>query len=412
MYNTIFIVLIGVLVFGYLLERILDALNLKHSVTELPLELEGIFDPEEYKRSQLYKRDNIRFSFITSSVSLIVILLLFFLGGFGWLDRQLSGITSSYILFVLLFFGIMAFAGDILTTPFSIYNTFVIEERYGFNRTNTRTFILDKLKGWILGIVIGGGLLALITWIYQLTGSWFWIIALGVVTLFSVFMSMFYSNLIVPLFNKQTPLEEGTLRKKIEEFASSVNFKLDNIFVMDGSKRSSKANAYFTGLGPKKRIVLFDTLIRELEEDEIVAVLAHEVGHYKKKHTVTGLILSTLQTGLTLFLFSLFVGEDSFAVALGGEQASFHLGLIAFGVLYSPISMLLGIGNGLFSRSNEYQADRFASEHHEGEKLISALKKLSKSTLSNLTPHPAYVFFHYSHPTLLQRIRALRREMK
>lgn len=410
MYNTIFIVLIGVLFFGYVLERILDTLNLKHSLTELPEELEGIFDPEEYKRSQLYKRDNTRFSFVTSTLSLIIMTLVFFLGGFGWLDQQLSGITNSYILFVLLFFGVMAFAGDILTTPLSIYNTFVIEERYGFNRTNTKTFILDKLKGWLLGAVIGGGLLALITWIYQLTGSWFWIIALGVVTLFSVFMSMFYSNLIVPLFNKQTPLEEGTLRKKIEEFASGVSFKLDNIFVMDGSKRSSKANAYFTGLGPKKRIVLYDTLIRELEEDEIVAVLAHEVGHYKKRHTTTGLILSTLQTGLTLFLFSLFVGEDSFAVALGGEKASFHLGLIAFGILYSPISMLLGIGNGLFSRSNEYQADRFARENHDGEKLISSLKKLSKTTLSNLTPHPAYVFFHYSHPTLLQRIRVLRRD--
>lgn len=408
MYNTIFIVLIGVLLFGYILERILDTLNLKHSKPELPGELKDIFDPEEYKRSQLYKKDNTRFSFITSSLSLMVMLVIFFAGGFGWLDEKLSVVSSSYIPFVLLFFGVMALAGDILTTPFAIYNTFVIEERYGFNRTNVKTFILDKFKGWLLGAIIGGGLLALITWIFQLTGSWFWLVALGVITLFSVFMNMFYSNLIVPLFNKQAPLEEGSLRDKIEGFAKGINFRLNNIYVMDGSKRSSKANAYFTGLGPKKRIVLFDTLIKDLEEDEIVAVLAHEVGHYKKKHTTTGLILSTLQTGLTLYLFSLFVGEDSFAVALGGEEASFHLGLIAFGVLYSPISMLIGIGTSLFSRYNEYQADRFAREHHDGEKLISSLKKLSKTTLSNLTPHPAYVFFHYSHPTLLQRIRVLR----
>ncbi|MCK4750442.1 MAG: M48 family metallopeptidase, partial [Bacteroidales bacterium] len=403
MYNTIFVIIIAVLVFGYVLERILDTLNLKHSLPELPEELSDIFDPEEYKRSQLYKRDNTRFSFISSSLSLIVLLLVFILGGFGWLDRALSGITSSYILLVLLFFGVLALVSDILTTPFALYGTFVIEERYGFNRTTVKTFILDKLKGWLLGLIIGGGLLVLITRIYQLTGSWFWLIALGVITLFSVFMTMFYSNLIVPLFNKQKPLEEGSLRSKIEAFAQGVSFKLDNIYVMDGSKRSSKANAYFTGLGPRKRIVLFDTLIKDLEEEEIVAVLAHEVGHYKKKHTTTGLILSTLQTALTLYLLGLFIGVDIIAEALGGTEASFHLGLIAFGVLYSPVSMLIGIGTNLLTRHNEYQADRFAREHHDKEKLISSLKKLSKNTLSNLTPHPSYVFFHYSHPPLLQR---------
>jgi STE24 endopeptidase len=303
----------------------------------------------------------------------------------------------------------LALAGDILTTPFSLYSTFVIEERYGFNRTTKRTFILDKLKGWILGGVIGGGLLALITWIYMLTGPAFWMIVLGVVTLFSVIMNMFYSNLIVPLFNKQTPLPEGSLRSKIEDFAKSVDFRLDNIFLMDGSRRSSKANAYFTGLGPKKRIILFDTLVNDLSEEEIVAVLAHEVGHNKKKHTITGLVLSVIQTALTLYLFSLFVGSDSFAVALGGDKASFHLGLIAFGILYAPISTLLGLFANVISRKHEYQADRYAREKYNGEALISSLKILSKNNLSNLTPHPAYVFFHYSHPPLLQRIRALRK---
>jgi STE24 endopeptidase len=407
MYNTVFIVIIAVLVFGYLLEQVLDLLNLKHTVTRLPEELEGIYDAEEYRNSQLYKRDNTRFSFVTSTLSLVVITVIFFTGGFGWLDRWISGFISNYILFVLLFFGLLALAGDILTTPFAIYSTFVIEERYGFNRTTPKTFLLDKLKGWLLGLVIGGGLLALVTWIYMRTGPWFWLVVLGVITLFSLFMTMFYSNLIVPLFNKQTPLEEGSLRAKIEAFAKGVKFRLDNIFVMDGSKRSSKANAYFTGLGPKKRIVLFDTLIRDLKEEEIVAVLAHEVGHYKKRHTLSGLLLSLLQTALTLYLFSLFVGEDSFAVALGGTKASFHLGLIAFGILYSPISTLLGIGSNLFSRRNEYQADRYARRHYGGEQLISSLKVLSRNNLSNLTPHPAYVFVHYSHPTLLQRIRAL-----
>ena len=407
MYNTVFVIMIGVLLFGYLLERILDFLNLKHTYPELPEELSGIFDPDEYKKSQLYKQDNTRFSFLTSSVSTVAVLVVFLLGGFGWLDRWVSGHTSSYVVHVLLFFGILALVSDLLTTPFAIYDTFVIEERYGFNRTTARTFILDKIKGWILGAVIGGGLLALITWIYMLTGQWFWIIALGAVTLFSIFLTMFYSNLIVPLFNKQTPLEEGSLRNKIEEFARKAAFRLNNIYVMDGSKRSSKSNAYFTGLGPRKRIVLYDTLIGDLEEEEIVAVLAHEVGHYKKKHTLKGMVLSTLQMALTFYLFSLFVRVDDFSIALGGQQASFHLGLIAFGILYSPISMLLGIGTNLFSRHNEYQADGYARSHYNAGKLISSLKKLSKNNLSNLTPHPVYVFFHYSHPPLLQRIRAL-----
>jgi STE24 endopeptidase len=406
-YNAVFVALIGVLLFGYVLDRILDALNLKHILPELPRELSGIFDQDEYKKSQLYKRDNTRFSFVTSSLSLLVMLPVFFLGGFGWLDRAIEEYTNHYIIHVLFFFGILAFLSDLLSTPFAVYNTFVLEERYGFNRTNTKTFLLDKLKGWFLGALIGGGLLALITWIFMMTGNWFWLVALGVITLFSLFMNLFYSNLIVPLFNKQTPLEEGSLRSSIESFAQKVGFKLDNIYVMDGSKRSSKANAYFTGLGPRKRIVLFDTLINDLEEEEIVAVLAHEVGHYKKKHTTTGLIMGTLQTALVLYLFSLFVGRDSFALALGGEKASFHLGLVAFGILYSPISMLLGLGANAFSRYNEFQADRFAREEYHANHLVSALKKLSKNNLSNLTPHPAYVFFHYSHPPLLQRIRAL-----
>jgi STE24 endopeptidase len=409
MYNTVFILLIGILVFGYVLGRILDKLNLNHTLPALPEELSDIFDPEEYKKSQMYKRDNIRFTFFTSSLGLTLMLILFFTGGFGWLDGLIGTLELHYIIHVLIFFGILALLGDILTTPLELYNTFVLEERYGFNRTTVRIFILDKFKAWIIGALLGGGLLALITWIYMLTGKWFWLIALGLVTLVSLFLTMFYSNLIVPLFNKQIPLEEGSLRGKIEDFAVKAGFKLDNIYVMDGSKRSSKANAYFTGLGPKKRIVLFDTLIEDLEEEEIVAVLAHEVGHYKMKHTSTGLVLGTIQTAIMFYLFSLFVGVDSFAVALGGSEASFHLGLLAFGVLYSPISMLSGLGSNALSRHNEFQADNFAREKYNADSLISSLKKLSKNNLSNLTPHPVYVFFHYSHPPLLQRIRSLKK---
>lgn len=407
MYNTIFFLIIGILLFGYILGRILDTLNLKHIIPVLPEELADVYDPEEYQKSQGYKRDNTRFSFLTSSLGLLLMLIMFVSGGFGWLDRMIGGLELPYVLHVLIFFGILALVGDILTTPLELYDTFVLEERYGFNRTTVRTFILDKIKGWLLGAILGGGLLALITWVYMLTGKWFWLVALVLVTLVSLFLNMFYSNLIVPLFNKQAPLEEGSLRKKIEAFALRAGFKLGNIFVMDGSKRSSKANAYFSGIGPKKRIVLFDTLIKDLEEEEIVAVLAHEVGHYKHKHTISGFLLGTIQTALMFYLFSLFVGLDSFSIALGGSEASFHLGLLAFGVLYSPISLLTGLGTNAFSRHNEYQADGFAKEKYNAGSLISSLKKLSKNNLSNLTPHPVYVFFHYSHPPLLQRIRSL-----
>ena len=408
MYNTVFILLISILVFGYVLERILDKLNLDHTLPDLPAELKGIFDEEEYRRSQMYKRDSTRFSFVSSSFSFVVMLLFFIFGGFGWFDGLIEGLSNNYIIHVLIFFGTLALISDLISTPFELYTTFVLEERYGFNRTTPWTFVLDKVKGWLLGALIGGGLLALVTWIYMMTGKWFWLIALGLFTVVSLFLMMFYSNLIVPLFNRQTPLEEGSLREKIEDYAAKAGFRLDNIYVIDGSKRSSKANAYFSGLGPKKRIVLYDTLIEDLEEDEIVAVLAHEVGHYKKKHSLTGLVLATIQSAIMFYLFSLFVGMDSFAIALGGEQASFHLGLVAFGVLYAPISMLAGLGTNALSRRHEFQADSYARESYDADLLISSLKKLSRKNLSNLTPHPAYVFFHYSHPPLLQRIKSLK----
>jgi STE24 endopeptidase len=410
MYNTVFILLISILSFGYALERILDKLNLDHTLPELPSELKGIFDEEEYRKSQMYKRESTRFSFVSSSFSFVLMLLFFILGGFGWFDGLIEGLSSNYIIHVLIFFGILALVSDLISTPFQLYDTFVLEQRYGFNRTTPRTFILDKVKGWLLGALIGGGLLALVTWIYLMTGRWFWLIALGLFTLVSLFLMMFYSNLIVPLFNRQTPLKEGSLREKIENYAALAGFRLNNIYVIDGSKRSSKANAYFSGLGPKKRIVLYDTLIEDLEEEEIVAVLAHEIGHYKKKHSLTGLILATIQSAIMFYLFSLFVGMDSFAIALGGQEASFHLGLVAFGVLYAPISMLAGLGTNALSRRHEFQADRFAGESYSPELLISSLKKLSRKNLSNLTPHPAYVFFHYSHPPLLQRIKSLKNQ--
>jgi len=407
MSQILFFFIIGLLVADFLFERFLEYLNSTQWSDQLPEEVKGIYDEEKYSRQQTYEKVNFRFSLITSSFSFLVMLLMFLLAGFAWVNQLALSVSANPILVALLFFGILLFVSDLLNTPFSVYDTFVIEEKFGFNKTTTKTFIFDKLKGWLLGAVIGGGLLSLIIYIYQLTTTNFWIYTWLVITLFSVFMVLFYSNLIVPLFNKQTPLPEGELKSAIENFSGKVGFKLDNIYVINGSKRSTKANAYFTGLGAKKRIVLYDTLINDLMVNELVAVLAHEIGHYKKKHVVWSLLLGILQTGIMLFIFSLFVDSPELSAALGVKTPSFHIGLIAFGILYSPISMVTGLAMNIFSRKNEFQADAFAAQYFDKNELASALKKLSVNNLSNLRPHPVYVFFHYSHPTLLQRLKAL-----
>ncbi len=407
MAEVIFYIIVAILVFDYFLERLLDYLNSLLWSNKLPEELEGIYDADKYKKSQEYTRTNTRFSIYSDTISFLAMMLMLFLGGFAFLDHEVWAVTDHPILMSLLFFGILALASDLLSLPFSIYGTFVIEEKFGFNKTTVKTYILDKLKGLLLGAIIGGGLLSLVVWIYMVSGVYFWLIAWGLISGFMIFMSMFYSNLIVPLFNKQIPLEEGELRNAIEAFSKKTSFKINNIYVIDGSKRSSKANAYFTGLGAKKRIVLYDTLIEEHTKGELVAVLAHEVGHYKKKHTLSGMILSILQTGLMLFILSRFIGNPVLSEALGASQPSFHMGLIAFGLLYSPLSLLLGLVMNTISRKNEFAADRFSAENYDPLALSDALKKLSVNNLSNLRPHPVYVFFYYSHPPLLKRLQAL-----
>ncbi len=288
-----------------------------------------------------------------------------------------------------------------------IYATFVIEERFGFNKTRPITFITDKLKSWLLGIVIGGSILMFVLWAWLATGNWFWLIVLGGMSIFMIFMAMFYAQLIVPLFNKQTPLDEGELKTAIVDFATKTGFKLDNVFVIDGSKRSTKANAYFSGLGPKKRIVLYDTLIKDLETEEIVGVLAHEIGHYKKKHVVKGLAMSLVQSALMIWLLWVAIDQPALSLALGASESSFYMGIVAFGLLFSPVSFFTGIISNVISRKYEYQADAFAKKHYSAKALINALIKLSVKNLSNLTPHPVYVFFHYSHPPILKRKKAL-----
>ncbi|MEI6696531.1 MAG: M48 family metallopeptidase [Bacteroidota bacterium] len=408
MAEIIFIFIIAILVFDYLLERLLDYLNSTYWSNEIPKELEGIYDAEKYKKSQDYQKVNQKFSLLTSSLSFIAMLLMILLGGFAIVDEFARQFTLNPILLALLFFGIIGFVTDLFSTPFTIYDTFVIEQKFGFNTTTVKTFVLDKLKAWLLALVLGGGLLALFVLIYTATGNNFWWIAWLSLSLVTVFFTMFYSNLIVPLFNKQTPLENGELRDAIHAFASKTGFQLKNIFVIDGSKRSNKANAYFTGLGAKKRIVLYDTLIKDHTTEELVAVLAHEIGHYKKKHSIQGMIISLLETGLMLFILSWFIGKFNQDLGLAlGVKPSFHIGILVFGMLYSPLSLILGLALNILSRKHEYQADRFAGENYDTEALKNALKKLSVNNLSNLKPHPAYVFFHYSHPTLLQRIAAL-----
>ena len=408
MSQILFFIIVGLLVADFVFERFLEYLNSTQWSDQLPEEVKGIYDEEKYRQQQAYEKVNYRFSLISSSFSFVVMLLMFLLTGFAWVNGLALSVSANPILTALVFFGILMLASDLLTTPFSVYDTFVIEEKFGFNKTTPKTFVLDKLKGYLLGAIIGGGLLALIIYIYQLTTNNFWIFAWLVISGFSVLMVLFYSNLIVPLFNKQTPLSEGELKLSIENFSSKVGFKLDNIFVIDGSKRSTKSNAYFTGFGSKKRIGLYDTLINDMSTNELVAVLAHEIGHYKKHHVLWSLLLGILQTGIVLFIFSLFVGSPELSAALGVETPSFHIGLIAFGILYSPISMITGLAMNIFSRKNEYQADAFAARYFDANELASALKKLSVKNLSNLRPHPVYVFFHYSHPTLLQRLNALK----
>jgi STE24 endopeptidase len=405
--TSIFYTIIGILVGQYIFDLVLEFLNRSHWSEQLPNELEGIYDPKEYERHMQYKRANFSFGLLSDAVSLVATLAVLFLGGFAWLHEWIVNFTAHPIWQALLFFGVIGLASSVISLPFSVYGIFVIEEHFGFNKTTPKTFVLDMLKSWLLSALIGGPILALIIWFYTLAGDQFWWYAWLLTAGFMVFMTMFYTTLILPLFNKQMPLEEGELRTAIEKYSKEVGFKLDNVFVLDGSKRSTKANAFFSGLGRKKRIVLYDTLINDLSSDQIVAVLAHEVGHYKLKHTLMGTITGLLQTGIMLYLFSLFVSSPALSEALGVPQPSFHIGLLAFGLLYSPVSFLLGMLMGMVSRHNEYAADAFARKTSNAVALGDALKTISVKALSNLKPHPLYVFFHYSHPPLLSRLKAL-----
>lgn len=399
--------LVGVLVFGYVLRKTLGYLNVKNPVPAIPETLTEYLNEEKLKEAKAYQRENFQFRFIAGTFSFVFTFLFITQGWFGAIDTWVAGFGFSDLIKSLVFFGLVFVGSDMLSLPFDYYSTFVIEEKYGFNKTTVKTFFSDKIKGYLLSILVGGALLMVFLWLIHQMGKDFWWQFWIVASVFMIGINLFYTAWILPLFNKLTPLEDGELKQKIVQYAQSVGFPLQNIFVMDGSKRSSKANAFFSGFGKRKKVVLYDTLLEQHPPDELVAVLAHEVGHFKKKHIVWGMVSAVLQVGLMLFLLAQFIFSETMSFALGGQAWSAELNIIGFTMLFAPISMVLGIGMNWLSRKNEFEADAYAKTTFNGRPLAEALKTLSVKTLTNINPHPWYVFVNYSHPPLLERLERL-----
>ena len=404
--NWIYLI-IGLVIFNYLFSTVLDYINGKNWKTEVPPVMKDFYDKDKYLKAKNYSKEKGKVSLISSTLSTLITLLFLIFEGYGWLDNFISLYYDIPFLKSGIFFLVLFILSDFISIPFSCYNTFVIEEKYGFNKTTVKTFVLDKIKGYLLTLIVGGILVFGAIYIVSLLENsfWFWLwLSLSFIMLI---VNMFYADLIVPIFNKLTPLEPGSLREKIESYTKKVGYSLKNIYIIDGSKRSTKANAFFSGLGPRKTIALYDTLVEKHTEEELVAVLAHEVGHYKKKHVFTSLFLTISQLGLMCFLLETCLKVGEISQALGGKEMVFHLGLVAFGILYSPIGTILSILMNINSRKNEFEADYYAKTTYNGAALELALKKLSVDSLSNLYPHPLYTFIHYSHPPLLKRLSAL-----
>ena len=407
--NIYLIVILAIIIGNYILDLIIDLLNVRSIKEELPNEFEGFYDSAKYKKSQSYLKDNTYFKLIQATFMTAMVLFLILSGGFNFIDRLARSFNLGIIPTGLIFSGILFFFFQIIGIPFSIYHTFVIEEKYGFNRTKPKTFILDILKGWLLSIIIGGLLLFLIIWFFIKSGNLAWLFCWLGVTVFEFFIIFIAPVVIMPLFNKFIPLEEGELKQAIQTYAQSQDFKLKGLFKMDGSRRSSKSNAFFTGFGKYRRIVLFDTLIKNHGVDELVSVLAHEMGHYKKKHILKMMTISILTNGLMFFILSLFINNPGMFAAFRMDNFSIYASLLLFSFLYTPINIILSLAGNVLSRYHEYEADKYAvSTYKKPEAFILALKKLSVDNLSNLTPHPLKVFISYSHPPVLERIKALR----
>ena len=408
--NIYLLIILSALIGEFLLRTLVRVLNLKALDPGLPNEFQGYYDEEKYARSQEYTRVNTRFAFFTTSFDLIVILVFILFGGFNFVDQIIRGFGLSTLPSGLAFFGILFFASDLISTPFSLYQNFVIEEDFGFNKMTLKTFIFDKLKGYLLTLVLGGVFLTAILFFFEKTGEYGWLYAWGIIGLFMILIQPLFTLVIAPMFNKFTPLEKGELRTAIENYAQKVGFPLSRIDVMDGSKRSAKSNAYFSGFGKQKRIALFDTLLEKHSNDEMVAILAHEVGHYKKHHIKVGILISILHTGLLFWLLSIFIDNPGLFEAFQMREISVYGGLTFFMILYSPVELVLSVIMNTVSRRNEFQADAYSAKTTEkSEHLISGLKNLSVSNLGNLTPHSLSVLLDHSHPPVLERITALKK---
>ena len=406
--NSWLIFILIVIIIHYLLDTVVSLLNLRALSPDLPAEFEDIYDQEKYRQSQDYTRAHTKFSLIQNSISTAVTLLFLLGGGFNLVDVMVRALGYGPIVTGILYGASILLLAFLLGLPFSIYATFVIEERFGFNRTTVRTFITDILKALALSVLLGAPLLAAILWFFISTGPYGWLLCWVGTVLFGFIIQVLLPGRIMPMFNKFTPLVDGPLKEKIMAYARQQNFKISGIFTMDGSKRSTKLNAFFTGFGRFRKIVFFDTLLEEIEDDEIVAVLAHEMGHFKKKHIWKMMTASILQTGLMFYLLSLFLENHGLFEAFKMEQVSIYASLFFFAFIYSPLSTLLSITFNYMSRVHEFEADRYGAltTGSPGE-LVQALKKLSRANLSNLTPHPALVVLTYSHPPVLTRITAL-----
>ena len=407
--NIYFVIIISAIIFEYLLSTLVNKLNLDALNPVFPEEFSDVYDKEKYAKSQKYTRNNTQFSFFTSTFSTILILVVIHFGFFNYVDIFVRNLGYGEIINGLLFFGILTIANDILTTPFSLYKNFVIEEKFGFNKMTISTFIMDKLKGYFLMVLIGSPLIALLLYFFESFGSMAWLYAWLAISIFSLAMQPIFNLFIAPLFNKFKPLEEGNLLSGIKSYVDKVNFPIARVDVMDGSKRSGHSNAYFSGLGKSKRIALFDTLLEKQTDDEILAVIAHEVGHYKCKHIQKGIVLGIIQSGIMFFLMSIFIKNPELFSVFKMQNLSIYASLLFFGMLYAPIEMVLGFFFNYLSRKHEFEADEFSAKTTgKPLDLISSLKKLSVENLSNLTPHWLNVALNYSHPPTLSRINALK----
>lgn len=399
--------LLGILIFGFFIPKILEYLQVSMPKQPVPSVLAEYLTDAKLAEAKSYQKDNFKFKLITSSFTFFLTFLFITQGWFGQLDSWIGGLGFSPFLNSLLFFGLVFIASDVLSLPFDYYSTFVIEEKYGFNKTTLATFFSDKLIAYLLSLFVGGGLLFVFLWLIHTMGPNFWWQFWIIASVFMLLVNVGYTAWIIPLFNTLTPLAEGEVRDKLLEYAAKVNFSVKHIFVMDGSRRSAKANAFFSGLGKQKKVVLYDTLLEQHPPEELVAVLAHEIGHYKKKHLKWGMLVSVVEVGLLLFLLGQVVFSEAMSLALGGINLSISLNIIGFTMLFAPLTMILGIGMNWLSRKHEFEADAYAKETFGGKPLAEALKTLSVKSLSTIHPHPWYVFVNYSHPPLLERLERL-----